>query len=64
MARNADSVLLGTATAIQLDAVEPWDSRAALGQGAPQVLGVAGEGSESMYELGITAEFMPEQKAA
>jgi len=32
-------VVLGTATPIQLDAVELWDLLAALGQGAPQVLG-------------------------
>jgi superfamily II DNA or RNA helicase len=46
VARNAGSVLLGTATPIQLDAVELWDLIAALGQGAPQVLGLPSEGSE------------------
>ena len=46
VARNADSVLLGTATPIQLDAVELWDLLAAVGQGAPQVLGSPIEGSE------------------
>jgi hypothetical protein len=34
-ARNAGSVILGTATPIQLDAVELWDLLAALNQGAP-----------------------------
>src|SRR5216683_5569699 len=46
VARNAGSVLLGTATPIQLDAVELWDLLFALGQGAPQVLGLLSEGSE------------------
>lgn len=46
VARNAGSVLLGTATPIQLDAVELWDLLLALGQGAPQVLGSLSEGSE------------------
>jgi hypothetical protein len=46
VARNAGSVLLGTATPIQLDAVELWDLLAALGQGAPQVLGATAQGSE------------------
>ena len=44
VARNAGSVMLGTATPIQLDAVEFWDLLAALGQGAPQVLGMPAEG--------------------
>ena len=39
VARNAQSVILGTATPIQLDAVELWDLLSALNQGAPQVLG-------------------------
>jgi len=39
VSRNAGSVLLGTATPIQLDAVELWDLMAAIGQGAPHVLG-------------------------
>jgi hypothetical protein len=39
IAANAGSVILGTATPIQLDAVELWDMMSALGQGAPQVLG-------------------------
>jgi hypothetical protein len=46
VARNAGSVLFGTATPIQLDAVELWDLLAALGQGAPQVLGAPAQGSE------------------
>jgi len=46
VARNTDSVLFGTATPIQLDAVELWDLLAALGQGAPQVLGSPIDGSE------------------
>jgi len=46
VARNAGNVLFGTATPIQLDAVELWDLLAALGQGAPQVLGAPAEGSE------------------
>jgi superfamily II DNA or RNA helicase len=45
-ARNAGSVILGTATPIQLDAIELWDLLAALNQGAPQVLGNPFEGSE------------------
>ncbi len=39
IAANAGSVILGTATPIQLEAVELWDLMSALGQGAPQVLG-------------------------
>ena len=39
VARNATNVILGTATPIQLDAVELWDLLAALNQGSPQVLG-------------------------
>ena len=35
IARNATSVILGTATPIQLDAVELWDLLTALNQGAP-----------------------------
>jgi SNF2 family DNA or RNA helicase len=38
VARNATNVILGTATPIQLDAIELWDIIAALGQGAPHVL--------------------------
>ena len=36
---RATNVILGTATPIQLDAVELWDLMALLTQGAPQVLG-------------------------
>lgn len=50
VARNATSVLLGTATPIQLDAVELWDIIAALGQGAPQVLGTPFDSSEWVRE--------------
>lgn len=44
-AANAGSVLLGTATPIQLEAVELWDLMAGLGQGAAQVLGKPQNGS-------------------
>ena len=47
------SVILGTATPIQLDAVELWDLLAALGQGAPQVLGTPFDGGEWMREESI-----------
>ncbi len=50
VARNAASVILGTATPIQLDAVELWDLLAALGQGAPQVLGTPFDGGEWIRE--------------
>lgn len=53
VSRNADSVLLGTATPIQLDAVELWDLLAALTQGAPQVLGTPFDGGEWMREDAI-----------
>jgi hypothetical protein len=52
-ARNAGSVILGTATPIQLDAVELWDLLAALNQGAPQVLGTPFDGGEWMRETSI-----------
>ena len=39
VSREATNVILGTATPIQLDAVELWDLLLALNQGAPQVLG-------------------------
>ncbi len=56
VARTADNVIFGTATPIQLDAVEVWDLLAALAQGAPHVLGSpthAGEwlGDECMRYL-------------
>jgi superfamily II DNA or RNA helicase len=53
VARSAGSVLLGTATPIQLNAVELWDLLAALGQGAPQVLGALGQGSEWLRDESI-----------
>ena len=39
VARNADNVIIGTATPIQLEAVELWDLISALNEGAPHVLG-------------------------
>ncbi len=42
VARQAGSVILGTATPIQTEAVGLWDLLEALGQGAPQVLGRLG----------------------
>jgi superfamily II DNA or RNA helicase len=53
VARNATNVILGTATPIQLDAVELWDILAALGQGAPQVLGTPFDGGEWVREESI-----------
>jgi hypothetical protein len=53
VAAKAGSVLLGTATPIQLEAVELWDLTAALGQGAPQVLGLAANGGEWWREGSI-----------
>jgi len=53
VAKNAGSVILGTATPIQLEAVELWDLLAALGQGAPQVLGTPFDGGEWMREDSI-----------
>jgi hypothetical protein len=44
VARNAQNVILGTATPIQLAAVELWDLLSALNQGAPQVLGTHMDG--------------------
>ena len=44
--RNAQNMILGTATPIQLDAVELWDLLSALNQGAPQVLGTHMDGGE------------------
>ena len=49
-AAKATHVILGTATPIQLAAAELWDLLNALGQGAPQVLGNAADGSEWMRE--------------
>jgi superfamily II DNA or RNA helicase len=53
LARSATSVILGTATPIQLDAVELWDLLAALGQGAPQVLGTPFDSGEWVREESI-----------
>ncbi len=53
VARNAGSVILGTATPIQLDAIELWDLLAALTQGAPQVLGTPFDGGEWIKEESI-----------
>jgi hypothetical protein len=53
VARNADNVILGTATPIQLDPIELWDLLAALGQGAPQVLGSSIDGAEWMRDNSI-----------
>jgi len=49
-AAKATHVILGTATPIQLSAVELWDQLHALGQGAPHVLGSSGSGSEWLRE--------------
>lgn len=51
--RNAQNVILGTATPIQLDAVELWDLLSALNQGAPQVLGAPIDGGEWTREESI-----------
>jgi len=53
VARNATNVILGTATPIQLDAVELWDIIATLSQGAPQVLGTPFDGGEWMRDDSI-----------
>ncbi|HRJ01393.1 MAG TPA: phospholipase D-like domain-containing protein [Hyphomonas sp.] len=53
VARNATSVILGTATPIQLDAVELWDILAALNQGAPQVFGNTFDGGEWTRDTSI-----------
>lgn len=50
VARTADNVILGTATPIQLEAVEVWDLISALAQGAPHVLGTGSDGGEWMRE--------------
>jgi superfamily II DNA or RNA helicase len=49
-AAKATHVILGTATPIQLAAVELWDLLQAAGQGAPHVLGNPGDGSEWVRE--------------
>jgi superfamily II DNA or RNA helicase len=53
VAANAANVILGTATPIQLDAVELWDLLGALNQGAPQVLGRPFDGGEWLREESI-----------
>lgn len=52
-ASKATNVIIGTATPIQLDAVELWDLLNALGQGAPQVLGQPFDGGEWVREESI-----------
>ena len=54
-ASKATNVILGTATPIQLDAVELWDLLHALGQGADQVLGRPFDGGEWMREESVHA---------
>jgi hypothetical protein len=61
VARNAQNVILGTATPIQLAAVELWDLLAALNQGAPQVLGTHMDGGEWTREDSI--QFIAGQRA-
>jgi hypothetical protein len=61
IARNAQNVILGTATPIQLDAVELWDLLSALNQGAPQVLGTPFESGEWTREESI--KFLTGQQA-
>ena len=53
VSREATNVILGTATPIQLDAVELWDLLMGLGQGAPQVLGTSFDGGEWVREESI-----------
>jgi len=53
VARNSTSVILGTATPIQLSAVELWDLLVALGQGASQVMGTPFDGGEWLREESI-----------
>jgi superfamily II DNA or RNA helicase len=54
VAAKATHVILGTATPIQLAAVELWDLLHAAGQGAPHVLGDSRAGSEWLREECIT----------
>ena len=61
VARNAQNVILGTATPIQLNAVELWDLLSALNQGAPQVLGTHMDGGEWTREESI--QFLTGQRA-
>ncbi|WP_203075828.1 helicase-related protein [Falsiroseomonas ponticola] len=60
-ASKATNVILGTATPIQLDAVELWDLLHALGQGADQVLGRPFDGGEWMREESI--QYLTGEKA-
>lgn len=53
ISREATNVVLGTATPIQLDAVELWDLLMGLGQGAPHVLGTPFDGGEWIREESI-----------
>jgi PLD-like domain/SNF2-related domain len=53
VAGNAGSVILGTATPIQLAAVELWDLMSALTQGAPPVLGKPFDGGEWLRDDSI-----------
>lgn len=53
VSREATNVILGTATPIQLNAVELWDLLMGLGQGAPQVLGAPFDGGEWVREESI-----------
>jgi hypothetical protein len=53
VSREATNVILGTATPIQLNAVELWDLLMGLGQGAPQVLGASLDGGEWVREESI-----------
>jgi hypothetical protein len=57
VARNAQNVILGSATPIQLNAVELWDLLSALNQSAPQVLGTHMDGGEWTREESI--QFSP-----
>lgn len=52
-AGRATNVILGTATPIQLDAVELWDLLHALNYGAPHVLGTPFDGGEWVREEAI-----------
>jgi len=53
VARLGTNVILGTATPIQLSAVELWDLVSALGQGAPHVLGSPFDGGRWWQEDSI-----------
>ncbi|RWK94987.1 MAG: helicase SNF2 [Mesorhizobium sp.] len=53
IARSASNVIFGTATPIQLDAVELWDLLSALNLSGPQVLGTPFDGGEWMRDDSI-----------